>query len=148
MCVSHFPRFSVFLPYYRSYSVCVSFSIFVSFLAIVQVLQCVFLIFSRFHSFSSYPWSYSMCLSFCMFFNVSRHIPIMWFSHFPCLPVFSPYSRFYSAHYSFSTLFSVSQYSRSKSVCIPFSTFFSFITIFQVLYCAFLILHVFHCSLT
>ena len=37
--MSYFPRFSVFSPYSRSYSVCVSFSMFFSFLPILQVLQ-------------------------------------------------------------------------------------------------------------
>ena len=105
-CVSHFPRFSGFSPYSRSYTVCLIFHVFqfshhnpgptvcishIShfslFLAIFQVLQCVFLYFA----------------SFSIFFALFQILP--WFSHFPRLSVFSTYSSSYSLCFSFSTFF-------------------------------------------
>jgi hypothetical protein len=99
VCISHFPCLSV-SPYYRSYNVCVSFSTFFSFLAIFHVLQCAFLIF---HVFS-----------------VCHHItgPTVYVSHFPRFSVFSPYSRSYCVHFSFSTFFSVSRHIPGPTVCI------------------------------
>ena len=82
---SHFPRSSVFLPYSRSYSECVSFSKFFSFLAIFLILHCVCFI-----------------LLVC---QCSLHIPgpTVCVSHFLHFSVFSPYSRSYSVHLSFFT---------------------------------------------
>jgi hypothetical protein len=67
--------------------------------------------------------------SFSRFLSVSSHIPgsTVFVSHFPDVSVFSPYSRFYSLHFSFSR-FSV------------------FLAIFQVPQCVFLIFHDFHYS--
>ena len=76
----HIPRHRVF--------VCVSFSTFFSFLAIIHVLQCVFLILHDFHSFSTYARSYTVCFSYSM------------------ISVSSPYSRSYIVYFSFSTFFS------------------------------------------
>jgi hypothetical protein len=128
-CVFNFQWFSVFSPYSRSYSVHFSFFMFFSvfchiphqtvfvshfprffsFLAKIQVTQCVFLIFHVFHYFLPYSRSYSVWFSFCTFYSVSRYNPgpIECISH-------------------------ISQF----SVCLA---------IFQVLQCAFLILHVFQC---
>ena len=69
VCVSHFPRLSVFLPYPRSYSVCSSFCTISVFLNIFQFLQCIFLIFQDFNSFLSYSIFYSVCVSFSKFFS-------------------------------------------------------------------------------
>ena len=97
--VSHFPRYSVFSPHSRSYSVCVSFCNLLRFLAIIQVLHCVFLL--------------------SKFLTVSRHIPspTVCFSHIPRFSVFSPYSRSYSVFFSVWKFFSVSHH-------IPGHTFF------------------------
>ena len=73
VCITHTSSFSLF-PYSKSYSVCVSFSPFLIFLATIQFLQCVFLIFKVFHCFLPYSMSYSVCFSFHIFFSVSRHI--------------------------------------------------------------------------
>jgi hypothetical protein len=145
MWVSHFPRLSIFLLYSRSYSVQFLFFRFFSFLAIFQVLQCVCLIFIICH-FSSHIPGPTVCVSHfpgfltflaifqvlhCVFLilhvlSVSCHIscPTMWVSHFHCFSVFSPYSRSYYVNFSFSFLV-------------------SFLTIFQVLQCAFLTFQVF-----
>ena len=125
-----FPRFSVFLPYSRFYSVYISFStifqcflpysrsyqlIFsiselVSFLDIFQVLQCTFLIFHIFHCFLPYSRSYSVCLIFHVF-KFSGHIS-------------------------------------GPAVCIShFSRFSLFLPIFKVLQCVYLIFHDFQCFL-
>ena len=122
MWVSRFSHWSLFSPYSRSYSVCVSFSTFFSFLTIIQVLQCMFLLFRVFHCLSPLSWSNSVCVSFSRFSHFSSHIPgptlcVFYFARFKC---FLPY--FMSYHVSFS-----------------FSLFLSFLAIFQVLLCEFLI---------
>ena len=101
--ISHFFCFSVFSPYSRycteqfSFSTffCFSchipgqtvfvshFSTFFSFLAIILVLQCEFIIFNIFECFRFYFTSYSVCFSFFMLSNVSRHTPVC-ISYFPC----------------------------------------------------------------
>ena len=103
--VSHFPRYSVFSPHSRSYSVCVSFCNLLRFLAIIQVLHCVFLV--------------------SKFLTVSRHIsgPTMCVSHFPQFSFFSPYSRSYSVHFLFSPFLSVSRQFSLNSVCVSFPRF-------------------------
>jgi hypothetical protein len=66
VCISYFSRFLEFFSQYsRSYSVCISFSTFFSFLTIIRILQCTFLFFR--------------------FFSVSRHIPgpTVCFPYFP-----------------------------------------------------------------
>jgi hypothetical protein len=74
--VSHFPRFF-------------------SFLAIIHVLQCVFLMIHVFHCFSPFSKSYSVCVSFSSFvsflaiFQVLQYIFLI-FQIFQC---FSAYSR-------------------------------------------------------
>jgi len=91
--------------------VCVSFSTFLCFIAIFHVLESVFLIFPRFS-------------------------------------VFLPYSRFYSVYISFSTIFQCFlPYSRSYQLIFSISVLVSFLDIFQVLQCTFLIFHIFHCFL-
>jgi hypothetical protein len=122
--VSHFPRF------------------FFQFSAIIQVLECVFLIFHVFNCFWPYSRSYNVCVSFCnflrfltiiqvlhcvflvsMFLTVSRHIPgpTLCVSHFPQFSFFSPYSRSYSVHFSFSPVLSVSyQVSLNSCLCLLF----------------------------
>ena len=52
--ISHFSRFWILLAYSRSKTVCESFSIIFSFLAILQVLQGAFLIFHVFQDFLPY----------------------------------------------------------------------------------------------
>jgi hypothetical protein len=104
--------------------VCFSFSTFFIFL---DIFQCTFLIFHV--------------------FQFSRHISALQcvFVFFQLFQCFSSYSRSYSEHFSFSTFFECfSPYSRSKSVCISFSLLVSFLAIFLVLQCAFLIFLIFH----
>ena len=148
VCISHFPRNSVFLLFLGSkVSVTYFLGIF-SFLALFQVLQCAFLFFYFFHCFLPYSRSYIVCVSFytffsslsivqvlqCVFlifhlFTLSRHIPCptVCVSNFSRLPVFSQNYNFYSEHFS---LF----------------MFFSFLAIFYVLQCVCLLFHVFQFS--
>ena len=143
-----------------------SFSTFVCFLAIFEVLQCV----SHFPRFSvfSQTRSYRVCFSFSIFVSVSRRIPCptMWVSAFPFWSVFLPYSRSYSVQFSFLTFFSVSchipghtvflshfprysvfHHNLGPRVCIShFSCFLLSPALFQVLQCVFLISHVFQFS--
>ena len=69
VCISHIRRFSVFLPYSRSYTVHISFSKFFSFLAIFQVLQCPFLIFHGFQ-FTCHISGLTVCISHIPYFSV------------------------------------------------------------------------------
>ena len=159
------------------------FPCFFSFLTIIQVLECVFLIFHVFDCFWPYSRSYSVfpsfvphnrsnnvCISFSMFFQFSHHDPgsrvcISHFSRFwlfltvfqviECLCLILQLltfsrnntgptlciSRFYVSHCFLP-------HSRSYSVCFSFSTIFIFLSILQVLQCAFLIFPVFECFST
>jgi len=81
-----FPIFQCFSTYFKSYSVCFSFSMIFNFLAILLVLHCVF---PFFHVFQC-------------FWHISR--PTVCVSPFPWVSVFfSGYSRKYSVHFSFSS---------------------------------------------
>ena len=55
------------------------------------------------------------------------------FSLFFHFLILSPYSRSYSVHFLFSTLFSFSRHIPGLTVCISFYTLYSFFGIFQVL---------------
>ena len=127
VCISHFPPFSVFLatmpvlhcvflifhvfqcflPYFTSYSVCFSFSMIFSTLAIFQVLPCVFRIFHLFQCFLQYSRSYSVCVSF-----------------------FSLFGFLASRFFSFFTFLNASRHISSPIGCVfQFSKFFSFFEI-------------------
>ena len=130
-----------------SYHVCFSFSMILIFLAILQSLECAFLIFHFFSVFLPYSRSYSVHFSFFSFFSVSRHIshPTVCFSHFPwfslhiailqvpdyafhifhILEFFSPYSRSNCVCVSFCTFFSVSCHIPGSTMCISFFMFLS-----------------------
>ena len=122
-----------------------SFFLLVSFIAIFQVLQCAFFIFT--------------------FFSVSRHFPCptVCVSNFPRFSVFSPYRRSYTGHFSFSRFLSGSCHVPCQTVFVyhfrhfqfslhipcptvynsHFSRFLVFLAIFQVIQCLCLIFHVF-----
>jgi hypothetical protein len=120
--------FQCFLPYFMSYHVSFSFSLFVSFLTKMQVLMCVCLIL---HVFSVFLAIFQVIQCLCPF---------------PCLSVFSPQSRSYRVYYSYFTFITVSRHIPGPTVCVShFKCFFSFLTIIQVLWSIFTILHVFQC---
>jgi hypothetical protein len=62
-----FSSFVSFLTYSRSYSVCFSFSTFFNFLAIFQVLLCIFIIFHVFQYYSPHSCSYQLFFAFSFF---------------------------------------------------------------------------------
>ena len=70
LCVSYFARFKCFLPYFMSYHVSFSFSLFLSFLAIFQVLLCEFLIF-LFSQFSHHIPGPTVCIPHLSSFSFS-----------------------------------------------------------------------------
>jgi hypothetical protein len=117
------------LPYSRSNSVCVSFSTFFSFLAIVQV--------------------YCMYFSFSTFFNVSSHIlgPTVCVSHFERFSLFlaifqvlpSEFLIFLLCQFFFFAIFPVLQ-----CLCLIFH-FFQFSRHSPGLLCIFVIFHIFQC---
>ena len=75
LCISHFPRFWVFLNIFHFLTVYFTFSMIFSFPAIFQVLECAFLIFKNFQCFSPNSMSYSVCVSFSMFFFFLVFLP-------------------------------------------------------------------------
>ena len=84
VCAFHFPKLSISRhipgPTVRI------------FLAIIQVLHCVFLFFHVFQCYLPYFTSYSVHFSFSTLFSVSRHIPgqTIFVFHFSRISVFSP----------------------------------------------------------
>ena len=167
MCVSHFALFlKEFLAISRSYSVCVSFSMFFSFLTIFQLIQCIGLIFTFFQCFLPYS-THKMCVSHFAWFSVfHQHIPVptMWVSLFPR---FFSFLAIFQVLHSVCLIFHVFQFSRhiigptvyiyhfkmffSVSCHIPDYTVFvslyfsSFLAKIQVLKCVFFIFLDFHC---
>jgi hypothetical protein len=144
-----FHVFHSFSPYSRYYSVCLSFSTFFQFsrhiigqtvfwshflpfsifLAIFPVLLWEFLMYFIFQFFAIFQVLQCTLLIFCLIQCFSPYLgQTVFVSHFPRFSVFLPYSR-------------------SNTVCVSFSTFFSFLAIFQVLECGSLTFHVFLCFL-
>jgi hypothetical protein len=136
--------FQCFSSYSRSYSVCVSFSTFFNFLAILQVLPCTFLIFLIFPCFLPYSTSYNVCFSFFTIFSFLAILQVLQcaflifhifecfypycrsntVSHFLRFSLFSPYSTSYNVHFSFSTCLSVSHHILGHTVFVSrFSVF-------------------------
>ena len=107
MCISHFPPFSVFL-------------------AIIQVLQCLFLILHVF-LFSHHNPGSTVCIShlsrFSVFFAIIQVLQCV-FLILHVVQCFLPYSRSCHVSFSFSSFFTFLPYSRSYSVCFLFCTFF------------------------
>ena len=68
LCISHFYVSHCFLPHSKSYSVCFSFSTIFIFFAILQDLQCTFLIFLFLNVFRQFILN-SVCVSFFTFFS-------------------------------------------------------------------------------
>ena len=108
VCISHFPRFSVFSPYSRSYSVHFSFFTFFSDFVIFQVVKWMFLIFHDFQFSCHIPCPTVDISKFSTFFSFPRHIsrPKVCISHFPWFSVISPYSRSFSVNFTFFMFFS------------------------------------------
>ena len=120
------------------------------FLAVIQVLWCVFLLLHVFHCSLPYPSFYSVCFSFGTFFGVSRHMAghTVFVSHFPIFFFFSfltivhvPQCVFLIFH----VFYCFSPHYKSYTVCFSFSMICSFLDIIQALQCSFLIVHVFKC---
>ena len=105
---SIFPRYSVFSPHSRSYSVCVSFSKFFSFLAIIQVLQCVFFIFSFYTIFYHIPGPTLVFLIFHDFtFSCLTPGPPVCISHLPGFSLFRATQQVKQCLYLIFHVFSV-----------------------------------------
>jgi hypothetical protein len=140
--------FQYSLSYFKFYSVCFSFSLIFSFLAILQVLKCASLLFHVFECLSLYSMSNSVCVSFSKFFSFHAIFQVL---HCLCLifHIFQ-FSRHISgptvsiSHFSFFSCFST--YSRSYQVSFSFSYSHIFLAIFHVLQCLCLIFHIFQFS--
>ena len=129
MCVFHFPWFSVFSSYSRSYSVHFSFSIFSSVSSHIPG-QTVFLShFPRLSGFS--PYSRSNSVHFKIF---TFYMSLTIFQVRDCV-VLIVHDFQYSCH------------TQGPTLCIPnFSRFSMFLAIFHFLQYVFLIFHDFQCS--
>jgi hypothetical protein len=161
VCISHFPKFSVFSPYSRSYSVHFSFFTFCSDFVIFQVVKWMFLIFhdfqfschipfptadipkiSTFFIFLSHISSPKVCISQFRDFHFSRHIPrpTVCISHFSSFSVISSLVKSLSGCLSFSMIFSfLALFHVLQWTFLNFPPFSVFLTIFQILKCVFLI---------
>ena len=125
-----------------SYSVYFSFSKIFSFLAVIQVLQCAFLIFHVFECFSPYSRSYSGFVSFSTSFSFLAIIQVQ-HCVFHIFHVFQ-----FSSHTPgpivcishISLFFTVPCHIPGPTVCVYYFTRFSvFLAIFHVLLFEFLI---------
>ena len=138
------------------------------FFTILQVKQCLCLIFHIFQ-FSHHIKGPTVCIfHFSRFLSTSRHIPghLDFVSHFPCFSLFLAltqvptvciyhFSRFPLFLHIFQVLLGVililqvfqcfSQWTRSQHVNFSFSSFVICLAIIQVLQCVILIFHVFQC---
>ncbi|SFW05911.1 Uncharacterised protein [Chlamydia abortus] len=126
MCISHFPRFSVILSFFKSSSGCFSFSMIFRFLAIFHVLQWIFLNFPPFSVFLAIFHVLNCVFLIFLDFQLSRHIP----GPTVCISHFSRFSV-------------ISTFFKSSSGCFSFSMIFTFLVIFHVLQWTFLNFHVF-----
>ena len=113
-CISQFYVSHCFLPHSKYYSVCLSFSTIFIFFAILQVLQCAFLIFLFFNVSRQFILN-SVCVSFSTFFSFLAIFQVLQcvFLSLEVFQCFSSYSRTYIFRVSFSTLFSFLPTSRS-----------------------------------
>ena len=69
-------------------------------------------------------------------------------SNFPRFSVFSPCSRSYIVHFSFSTFFTVSRHIPGLTLSFShFPSFSEFLALFHVIQYSFLIFHIFQCFL-
>jgi hypothetical protein len=128
--ISHFSRFSLFLP-------------------IFQGIQCFCLIFHFFFSFLSQSRTYSVYISYFSFFTVSLHIPgpTVCASHFACFSVFLAIFHVLPCEFLIFLVGHVTRHIPGHRVCIShFLRFSVFLTIFLVIHFLCLIFHVFQFS--
>ena len=71
----HLSRFIPFFTIFQVLLLCFSFSMILHFHALLQVLQCAFLIYQVFPCFVPHNRSNNVCISFSMFFQFSHHDP-------------------------------------------------------------------------
>ena len=168
VCISHLHVFQCFSPYSRSYSVCVSFYTFFSFLATIQFQQFLSH-FTRFFTASHHIPGPTLCVSHLALFSVlltifhvlAYEFLIFFVCHFShhipgpagCLSHFSHFSLFLTTFHvlscEFLIFFFVFQYYRhltGTTLCISiFPRFLVFLAIFHVLpcVCVCVIFHVF-----
>ena len=136
MCLSHFLRIIVFWPYYSSYSEHFSFSSFVSvschipdqrvFVSLFPRISVV-RFFPRVSVSLRYSSFYNVYFSFYKFFGVFCHITRhgVFVSLFPVFQCFGILQVLQCTFLFFLVSQCFSPYSRSKSVFVLFSTFFS-----------------------
>ena len=114
VCISHFPGFSVFSPYSRSYSVHFSFFTLISDFVIFQVVKWMLPIFddfqfschipcssvdisklSSFLSFTRHISGTKLCIFIFRDFQFSRHIPgpTVCISHISCIQGYCHFSK-------------------------------------------------------
>ena len=158
--VSHFPRFAVFSPQFRSYSMYFSYFTFFTVTRHIPV-STVFLILHIFQCFSPYFIYYHVSFSFSSFvsfLHISQDLQcclmlhVFQFSHHNPDPTvcISHISRFFTAIFhvlqclflSLHNFQCFSPYFMSYHVSVSFSPFVTFLAINQVLQCEFLFFQV------
>jgi len=119
VCISHFfLRFSLFLPYFMSYTVCFSF--------------CSFFSVSR-HIPGTTMW---VSQFFVSQFSLHIHISTVCISHFSCFSVFLDIFQVMQCLCFIFHVFLFSRYTPDLTVCIShFSCFSLFLAIFHVIQC-------------
>ena len=134
--VSHFSRFSVFMPYFMSYNVNFSFSTFFNSLDIIQV-YCVYFSFFTFFSVSSSILGHTVFVShfarFSVFFAIFQALPCEFLIFLLCqflLHIIQVLQCLCSIFHVFQWFL---PYSRSYHISFSFSSFDIFLAIFQVL---------------
>ena len=165
--MSHFPSFSLFSPYSRSYSVffsiCTFFSVsrhipgdtfFASHIPRysvfphIQVIECLSLIFQDFQFPRHNPGTTVYILHFLRyspFFAINFRSLCVCFSFAMILNFHALLQVLQCAFFICHVFPCFLSHTRSNNVCVSFSTFFSFLAIIQVLECVFLIFQVFNC---
>ena len=141
LIVFHFPVFS---PYSGSHNVPFSFFTFFSISSHIHILQCVFLIFHLFQFFRHILRQTVFLSHFLPFSMFLALFPVL-LCEFPLYFIFQVFGLIPGPQCTlliFHLFQCFSPYSRSNTVCVSFSKFFSFLAIFQVLECASLTFHV------
>jgi hypothetical protein len=121
LCISHFPRFSFFLPYSRSYTEHFSISCIFHYFLLYIISYSFCVSFSTFFSFFFLPYSssYSVHFTFSTIFRILGifYVLVCAFFIFQVFHCFLPYTMSYNVCVSFST-FSVLCHIQGRTVCV------------------------------
>ena len=149
VCISHFSRFWVFLAIFQVLQCsCLIFHIFQFSRRNLNLhIQCVYLVFYVFQCFLPYFTSYCVCFSFSMIFSFIAILQVLQYA-FLIFHVFQSFCQITGPTVFVSQFrhFQFPRHTPGPTVCIShFPRFWVFLAIIHVIYCAFLIFHLFQC---